>query len=100
MIVQGQPETNTSMWEVGSRAIRAFIGSKNDGFFEVENDKKAYNILKADRDVENRYGWSTTVTRKQLDVLKDTDFGVVMVNLTKVSCWKLVSFRMLKGFII
>ncbi|KAL7614802.1 hypothetical protein Lser_V15G07285 [Lactuca serriola] len=83
LIVQGQPETNTSMWEVGSRAIRAFIGSKNDGFFEVENDKKAYNILKADRDVENRYGWSTTVTRKQLDVLKDTDFGVVMVNLTK-----------------
>ncbi|KAI3722780.1 hypothetical protein L2E82_33865 [Cichorium intybus] len=84
LIVQGQSETYTSMWEVGSRAmIRAFLGTNNHGVFEVENKKKAYNILKADHDIENCYGWSATVTSKQLDVLKDTDFGVIMVNLTK-----------------
>ncbi|KAI3722781.1 hypothetical protein L2E82_33866 [Cichorium intybus] len=87
LIVQGL--LNNSMMDIGYRVMRAFLGTKTDDIFNIENKKKdknkkkAYNIRKADPDVQNCYGWSTTVTEKQLNVFKDTDFSVFMVNLTK-----------------
>ncbi|KAI7728770.1 hypothetical protein M8C21_028699, partial [Ambrosia artemisiifolia] len=36
-------------------------------------------------DVETCFGWSVIVTSKELDVLKDTNFGVFVVNLAKGS---------------
>lgn len=115
LIVQGQPEANISMLEVGSRVIRAFLGIDNDDIFNVVNKKKkdkkkkhknkkdekkkdkkkknkekAYSIFESDHDIESPNGWSVIVTEDQLDEFEDTDFGVLMVNLTEVSCSKLV----------
>ncbi|KVI08828.1 Cupin 1 [Cynara cardunculus var. scolymus] len=85
LIVEGQPKANGSIWEFDTtQVIRTLFQTKNDDdTLDVKNDKEPYNIYKADHDVENCYGWCVTVTKKQLDVLKDSLFGVVMVNLTK-----------------
>ncbi|KAJ9540804.1 hypothetical protein OSB04_027310 [Centaurea solstitialis] len=88
LIVEGQPKANSSLWEFNTRVIRTLLHTKNANDIDnlgFKNDKKekAYNIYKADHDVENCYGWCVTVTDKQLDVLKDSRFGVIMVNLTK-----------------
>ncbi|XP_023754538.1 vicilin-like seed storage protein At2g18540 [Lactuca sativa] len=90
LIVQGLPVVNYSMGEVGSRVTSSFLGTKNNDILNIQNKKdknkkKAYNIHESDHDVENCYGWSAIVTKKQLDVLKDSDFSVFMVNLTKGS---------------
>ncbi|KAI3747764.1 hypothetical protein L6452_10405 [Arctium lappa] len=84
LIVEGQPEANSSIGEFNTQIIRTLLQTKNkDGILRLKSSKKPYNIYKADHDVENCYGWCVTVTEKQLDVLKDSLFGVVMVNLTK-----------------
>lgn len=100
LIVQELPEAKPFMWEVGSRVIEKFLGAENNGAFNVENKKKgnkveAYNIYNVDDlDGKNCYGWSVTVTKKQSDMFKHTDFGVFMVNLTKVNSYlKLVLCR-------
>lgn len=88
----GQSDGSSSMWDVGSwgpRGIRAFLGTNNNDVYNFGNKKKkknkTYNIYKAERDVDTCFGWSVTVTNKELDVLKHTDFGVFMVNLRQVS---------------
>ncbi|XP_071739106.1 vicilin-like seed storage protein At4g36700 [Rutidosis leptorrhynchoides] len=88
LIVEGQTEESSSRWDVGSlepRGIRAFLGAMNNDIINAENKKKKKektdNIFKAERDVETCFGWSVTVTSKELDVLKHTDYGVFMVNL-------------------
>lgn len=98
LIVQGLPVVNYSMGEVGSRVTSSFLGTKNNDILNIQNKKdknkkKAYNIHESDHDVENCYGWSAIVTKKQLDVLKDSDFSVFMVNLTKVSFLTLILER-------
>lgn len=72
------------------RIMRAFLGRMNNGMNIIDVNKKdkkhkAYNILEAKHDVENCNGYSLVVTSKQLDALKGSDFGIFMVNLTKVS---------------
>ncbi|KAK9061988.1 hypothetical protein SSX86_019172 [Deinandra increscens subsp. villosa] len=81
LIVEGQ---STSMWEQdGSWGLRSALQGKTN---KKQNKKiKPYNIFKADHDVDTCFGWSTIVTSRELDVLKHTDFGVFMVNLTKGS---------------
>lgn len=115
LIVQEQPRANNSMVEVDSRVINAFLGTKYYNIFNIENkmkkdkkkkdkkkkdkkkkDKKdkdeteAYSILKAEHDIENDHGWSVSVTNEHLIVFKEYDFALFMVNLTRVSCSKLV----------
>ncbi|MFS8010625.1 putative rmlC-like cupin domain superfamily, rmlC-like jelly roll protein [Helianthus anomalus] len=85
LIVDGQFEISAS------KGIRALIGT-ND-IYNVENKKKkkkkdkmmAFNVFNEDHDVDNCFGWSVVVTSEELDVLKDTNFGVFMVNLAKGS---------------
>ncbi|PWA95821.1 rmlC-like jelly roll fold protein [Artemisia annua] len=75
LIVQIQPEANNSILEVNSRVIRAFLGlTKNSNILDL-----------ADHDFDNDNGWSVTVTSEHFDVLKDSNFGVFMVNLTEGS---------------
>ncbi|KAJ0703456.1 putative rmlC-like cupin domain superfamily, rmlC-like jelly roll protein [Helianthus annuus] len=85
LIVDGQFEISAS------KGIRALVGT-ND-IYNVENKKKkkkkdkmkAYNVFNEDHDVDTCFGWSVVVTSEELDVLKDTNFGVFMVNLAKGS---------------
>ncbi|AES94919.2 cupin family protein [Medicago truncatula] len=46
---------------------------------------KTYNIFDSDHDFENCYGWTSTVTKKQLKRLKSNNIGFLMVNLTRAS---------------
>ncbi|KAL8246923.1 hypothetical protein R6Q59_008139 [Mikania micrantha] len=85
LIVEGQSEPDASSWDVGSWVVRALTGTNNHDILKAENNKKTYNVFKEDHDVETCYGWSVIVTRKELDVLKHTNFGVFMVNLAKGS---------------
>ncbi|KAK1410405.1 hypothetical protein QVD17_36942 [Tagetes erecta] len=85
LIVDGQSEVSTSMWDTGSWGIKALLGTNSDNIFNVANKMKAYNIFKEGPDIETCFGWSVSVSSKELDVLKYTDFGVFMVNLTKGS---------------
>lgn len=80
LIVQGQAEPVPSMWGVGSWGMRGVQNKK----------KKAHTIFNEHPDVETYFGWSVTVSEKEMDVLKHTDFSVFMVNLTKVCGSKLV----------
>ncbi|KAH6799259.1 hypothetical protein C2S51_035743 [Perilla frutescens var. frutescens] len=51
---------------------------------EKEKEKRPvrlFNILEADKEIENCNGWSTTVTQKQLPALQGSNIGLFMVNL-------------------
>lgn len=79
----GPKEEKEDTSELGARYLKALVGS-------IENKKKkkkdkAYNIRHAKPDFENCNGWSTTVTKKDSDLLKGSNIGIFMVNLTKVS---------------
>lgn len=73
-----------------ARLLKAFLGVNRNGFFDSINGKKtkkklkAYNVLEADPDFENCNGWSLTVDSKDLHILKHSNIGLFMVNLTKV----------------
>ncbi|KAL7610646.1 hypothetical protein Lser_V15G12483 [Lactuca serriola] len=88
MIVHGVTQAKANeLWEVHYRIMRAFLGRMKNNMIDINinNNKKdkAYNILTADHDVENCNGWSLVVTSKELKALKDSDFSIFMVNLTK-----------------
>ncbi|KAI7728769.1 hypothetical protein M8C21_028698, partial [Ambrosia artemisiifolia] len=84
LIVDGQPEASASMGYVGFRGIKALVES-NKKTKKMTKKMKAYNVFKEGHDVETCFGWSVIVTSKELDVLKDTNFGVFVVNLAKGS---------------
>ncbi|KAK8694709.1 hypothetical protein V6N13_072255 [Hibiscus sabdariffa] len=70
--------------------LKTFLGSNRGGFFRAINGKhkkktKAYNVFEEDPDFENCNGWSVTVDRKDLHLLKHSNIGVFIVNLTKGS---------------
>ncbi|KAI3699430.1 hypothetical protein L2E82_43740 [Cichorium intybus] len=88
MIVHGVAKAKTKeLWEIHYKIMKTFLGRMKNGMIDInkksKNKDKAYNILTADHDVENCNGWSLVVTSEQLDVLKDSDFSIFMVNLTK-----------------
>jgi hypothetical protein len=46
---------------------------------------KTFNFYSGKPDVENCFGWSKTMTNKDLQNLRGSDIGMFMVNLTTVS---------------
>ncbi|GMJ00045.1 hypothetical protein like AT2G18540 [Hibiscus trionum] len=69
--------------ELQARVFKAFAG---EFLGSIHNKKtKAYNIFEADPDFENCNGWSVTVDKKDLHLLKHSNIGIFMVNLTKGS---------------
>ncbi|KAK2977025.1 hypothetical protein RJ640_011083 [Escallonia rubra] len=84
-IVHGVPWSKRTLWEIDAQFMKAIQGSRGYSMFDVNNKKektKLYNIFKEDPDVKNCNGWSTTVTRRKLNALRGSDFGIFMVNLT------------------
>ncbi|XP_017969293.1 PREDICTED: LOW QUALITY PROTEIN: vicilin-like seed storage protein At2g18540 [Theobroma cacao] len=81
-----QKKKENCEWQ--ARLLKAFLGRNRDGFDSINGKKKrtkAYNVLEADPDFKNCNGWSLTVDRHDLRLLKDSNVGVFMVNLTKGS---------------
>ncbi|KAK3033833.1 hypothetical protein RJ639_034251 [Escallonia herrerae] len=84
-IVHGVPWSKRTLREIDAQFMKAILGSRGYSMFDVNNKKektKLYNIFKEDPDVKNCNGWSTTVTRRKLNALRGSDFGIFMVNLT------------------
>lgn len=70
-------------WRSG--VIEALLGG---GSYKTNGKKKKtkiFNILNAKHDFENCHGWSVEVNHRDLHVLRGSNVGVFMVNLTKVS---------------
>lgn len=76
-------------WEMGTEYARGLLRLRNyDIVGANKNSEKMFNIWKEDKDIQNGNGWSTMVTRKKLPVIKgNSNIGLFMVNLTKVSFW-------------
>lgn len=55
------------------------------GIQSNSKELKTYNIFDNDPDFRDDYGWTSTVTKKQLKQLKHHNIGFFMVNLTMVS---------------
>lgn len=80
-------EKKSTFWEFKTRFLKAFVGGRGVNMHAINGKKKktkTYNILDADPDFKNCNGWSLTVDRKDLHLLKDSNIGIFMVNLTKV----------------
>ncbi|MBA0715723.1 hypothetical protein Golax_014609 [Gossypium laxum] len=90
-IIHAVQKEGKMLVEWQARLLKAFLGDNRDGFFHSINGKKtkkkmrAYNVLEANPDFENCNGWSLTVDRKDLHILKHSNIGLFMVNLTKGS---------------
>ncbi|KAB2057875.1 hypothetical protein ES319_A11G196500v1 [Gossypium barbadense] len=90
-IIHAVQKEGKMLVEWQAQLLKAFLGGNRDGFFHSINGKKtkkkmrAYNVLEADPDFENCNGWSLTVDRKDLQILKHSNIGLFMVNLTKGS---------------
>lgn len=87
-MVHALPRKKKSLWAWEARFLKAFVDDRDALELEAMNGKKkkakTYNILDADPDFKNCNGWSLTVDRKDLRLLKDSNIGIFMVNLTKV----------------
>ncbi|POO02577.1 Bicupin, oxalate decarboxylase/oxidase [Trema orientale] len=78
-------EKKKGLWEMEARFLKSFLGSRSIAY-NKKKQTKAFNILEADPDFENCNGWSLTVTaKKAADLLRGTDIGLFLVNLTKGS---------------
>ncbi|XVE87271.1 hypothetical protein DITRI_Ditri18aG0103500 [Diplodiscus trichospermus] len=87
-IIHAMPKMMKISTEWQARLLKAFIGSNVDGFDSINGKKKktkAYNVLEADPDFKNCNGWSLTVDKHDFRLLRDSNIGVFMVNLTKGS---------------
>lgn len=96
-IIHAVQKEKKIFYEWQARLLKAFLGSNRDGFDSINGKKKkkktkAYNVLEADPDFENCNGWSVTVGKHDLSLLEDSNFGVFMVNLTKVCFLNTASF--------
>ena len=85
-----QGKKKKKFWEKDALFIEAMLGIKRYNREAAENKKKSsksktFNFFKADPDFHNCNGWSTVVTKHNLDALHGSHIGVFMVNLTKVS---------------
>nr|POE91573.1 vicilin-like seed storage protein [Quercus suber] len=85
-IVHAEPtkETETNFWELDDLLLQVFRRGRG-GMLCGDNKKKPYNIFDEKPDFENSNGWSLTVTKKNLHLLKGSNIGLFMVNLTKGS---------------
>ncbi|XP_073037341.1 vicilin-like seed storage protein At4g36700 [Primulina eburnea] len=87
-IVHGIPRTRKAL-EMEFRLISGIVRSRGHNIIQVNKKKrekaKLFNLLEDKKDFENDHGWSTTVTGKKLSVLKETNIGLYIVNLTRGS---------------
>ncbi|GAU16602.1 hypothetical protein TSUD_233540 [Trifolium subterraneum] len=80
-IVHAGPEKkHNNVLELEGSLLKYFTGIESNS-----KKLKTYNIFDSDPDFENCYGWTSTVTKKQLKRLKSHNIGVFMVNLTRGS---------------
>ncbi|KAK2657261.1 hypothetical protein Ddye_010313 [Dipteronia dyeriana] len=85
-MIHALPKKKTNLWQLEDRFLKAFVISRGSPLQAERNDnKKSFNILDAKPDFKNCNGWSLTVDKKDLKVLKHTNLGIFMVNLTKGS---------------
>ena len=80
-------------WEIETRLLKAFLGFEGQEENAVNKKKGAkgevYNVFDEKPDFENCNGWSLTVNPKKVEhALGETNIGIFMVNLTKVSAFK------------
>ncbi|XP_062076124.1 vicilin-like seed storage protein At2g18540 [Humulus lupulus] len=76
------------LWEMEARFLKAFLGGREEmiSLNKKKQTTNAFNIIEAEPDFENCNGRSLTVTRKRAgNLLKGTNIGLFMVNLTKGS---------------
>jgi hypothetical protein len=78
--VPEKKKKHNNVLELEASFLEYFIGTESNS-----KKLKTYNIFDNDPDFENCYGWTSTVTKKQLKRLKSHNIGVFMVNLTRVS---------------
>ncbi|KAG6397331.1 hypothetical protein SASPL_143497 [Salvia splendens] len=83
-IIHGVSRSEKRAREMEQKFLGSLLGSD---IFELskkigKSSTKLFNLLKEDKDFQNRNGWSTTVTGKKLSALKGTNIGLFMVNLT------------------
>ncbi|KAJ7952973.1 Vicilin-like seed storage protein [Quillaja saponaria] len=81
-IVHAVSKEEPTFWQFEARFLKALLGSEGQ---MVSNKKKTrtFNILHADPDFENCNGRSVTVTNKKWKLLKGSNIGLFMVNLTR-----------------
>ncbi|PNY13170.1 vicilin-like protein antimicrobial peptides 2-2-like protein, partial [Trifolium pratense] len=80
-IVHAVPEKkHNNVLELEASLLEYFTGIESNS-----KKLKTYNIFDNDPDFKNCYGWTSTVTKKQLKRLKSHNIGVFMVNLTRGS---------------
>ncbi|KAL6273899.1 hypothetical protein ACE6H2_024591 [Prunus campanulata] len=85
-IVHAVPTKKETFWDLEARFLKTFLTGK-DGIAFNKNKKKTktYNIFDEDPDFKNCNGWSLTVNKKNSQLLKGSNIGLFMVNLTKGS---------------
>ncbi|KMT09070.1 hypothetical protein BVRB_6g137690 [Beta vulgaris subsp. vulgaris] len=86
-IVHAEPKRK-NFWQQELLYVNAFLGIKRYSKQVSENKKKhtkTFNFFKEDPDFKSCNGWSTLVTKHNLDALHGSHIGVFMVNLTKGS---------------
>ncbi|XP_068345100.1 vicilin-like seed storage protein At2g18540 [Pyrus communis] len=86
-IVHAIPTKKETFWDLEARFLKTFLLG-NDGIAFNSKKKKettTYNIFDEDPDFENCNGWSLTVSKKNTHLLKGSNIGFFMVNLTKGS---------------
>ncbi|GAB2283109.1 hypothetical protein Dimus_017640 [Dionaea muscipula] len=73
-----------NLWEKEALLVKAVLGMGYSGSVDRNKKKlKAFNFFKEDPDLENCNGWSTAVTQKHLNVLRGSNIGAFMVNLSR-----------------
>jgi hypothetical protein len=77
-----------ALWGVGDPLNK----KKKEKKEKKDKKSKTFNFYSSKPDVQNCYGWSKTMTNKDLENLKGSDIGMFMVNLTTVSALPAMQF--------
>lgn len=92
-MVHALPTEKKTSWKLEARFLKAFLGQADNSLSNKKKKTKAFNILDSDPDFKNCNGWSTAVGKKDLHLLKGSNIGVFMVNLTKVWVFLMINFN-------
>ncbi|ONH96772.1 hypothetical protein PRUPE_7G151000 [Prunus persica] len=85
-IVHAVPTKKETFWDLEARFLKTFLTGKDGSAFNKNKKKtKTYNIFDEGPDFKNCNGWSLTVNKKNSQLLKGSNIGLFMVNLTKGS---------------
>ncbi|KAM1362116.1 hypothetical protein COP2_027813 [Malus domestica] len=80
------PTKKETFWDLEARFLKTFLlGNDGIAFNSKKEETTAYNIFYEDPDFKNCNGWSLTVNKKSSHLLKGSNIGFFMVNLTKGS---------------